>query len=438
MNTSTRELREAAGEYLVRNGLLADVVPAAEGPILARAEGSLIWDTEGREYLDFNSGQMCAALGHNHPEVTRAIRDGLGRLTHASSVYYNAPQIELARRLAGTLDRPLKRALFIQSGADSNEAAMLFARRATGRSGIAAFHLSFHGYTDVTRAVSYCAAGPGYGPSIPDVYAIPTPYAYRSPFASEDPEWWRPLLGMGFEVLDRECPENLAGVIVEPLVSAGGVIEMPAGYLAALAAEVRGRGALLIFDEAQTGLGKLGAMYAYRQEGVVPDVITVSKHFGGGLAVSAMVTSDEIEERAIAGGLSFGHSHSSDPIACTAGSASLDVIEAEDVPAKARRISAGWQERVRALQQRFEIIGDVRGRGILQGIELVRDRRSKAPAKEEAQAVYRHALREGMIFSVRGQHGNVMRFVPPFGTTEAQLDRAIDILEGGLEAALRR
>ena len=434
---NTHELRDVAGAYLVRNGLLEDVVPASEGPILARAEGSLIWDTEGKEYLDFNSGQMCSALGHNHPAVTRAIQAGLGTLTHASSVYYNVPQIELARKLAGTLDAPLKRVLFIQSGADSNEAAMLFARRCTGRSGIAAFHLSFHGYTDVTRAVSYCAAGPGYGPSIPDVYAIPTPYPYRSPLANENPEWWRPVLDMGFELLDRECPGNLAGVIVEPLVSAGGVIEMPAGYLAALAEEVHARGALLIFDEAQTGLGKLGTMYGYQQEGVVPDIITVSKHFGGGLAVSAMVTSDEIEERAIAGGLSFGHSHSSDPIACTAGSASLDVIREEDVPGRARSISAYWQERVRTLQQRYEIIGDIRGRGILQGVELVKDRRDKAPAKEEAQAVYRHALREGMIFSVRGQHGNVMRFVPPFGTTEGQLDRAIDILQGGLEAALR-
>ena len=435
---NTRQLRDAAGAHLVRNGLLADIVPASEGPILARAEGSLIWDTEGKAYLDFNSGQMCAALGHNHPAVTRALQAGLTTLTHASSVYYNVPQIELAKKLVETLDPPLKRALFIQSGADSNEAAMLFARRATGRTGIAAFHLSFHGYTDVTRAVSYCAAGPGYGPSIPDVHAIPTPYAYRSPFANDgDPGWWRPLLDLSFELLDRECPGNLAGVVVEPLVSAGGVIEMPTGYLAALCEAVHARGALLIFDEAQTGLGKLGTMYAYQQEGVVPDVMTLSKHFGGGLAISAMVTSDEIEARAVAGGLSFGHSHSCDPIACTAGSASLDVIRDEDVAAKARAIGGYWQERVRALQQRYEIIGDVRGRGVLQGVELVEDRRDKTPAKEEAQAVYRYALREGMIFSVRGQHGNVLRFVPPFGTTEGQLDRALDILEGGLQAALR-
>lgn len=431
----TQQLRDAAGNYLFRNGLLSDVVPAAEGPILARGDGTVVWDTDGKAYLDFNSGQMCSALGHNHPRITQALEQGLRTLTHASSVYYNVPQIELAKKLAETVELPLKRTTFIQSGADSNEAAIMVARRHTGRSGIGAFHLSFHGYTDTTRAISYCAASPGYRPPVPDVHAIPTPYAYRSPLAEDNPDWWRPLLKLSFELLDKQCPNNLAAVIVEPLVSAGGIIEMPRGYLAALQEELHARGALLIFDEAQTGLGKLGTLYAYQQEGVVPDIMTLSKHFGGGLAVSAMVTSDQIEERATAGGMSFGHSHSSDPIACTAGLASLEIILDEDIPAKARKIEAYWRERMGALQQRYEVIGDLRGRGCLQGVELVRDRRTKTPATEEAKEVYRYGLREGLIFSVRGQHGNVMRFVPPFCTKEGQLDRAVEILEGGIKAA---
>ena len=425
-------LRAAGARHLIQSELLSDVVPAIDGPVFVRADGAEIFDADDRAYLDFNSGQMCSALGHNHPRVTEAVRAGLGTLTHASSVYFNAPQLRLAARLAETFDAPLSRSLFIQSGADSNEAALLFARRATGRTGIGALHLSFHGYTDVTRAISFAAATPGNGPAIPEVFAVPAPYAYRSPVPAEDEGWWRPLLAIAFDLLDRECPDNLAAVIAEPLISAGGVIEMPPGYLKALKAGLEERGALLILDEAQTGLGKLGSMYAYQEHGVVPDIMTLSKHFGGGLPISAMVTTDAVAERALAGGLTFGHSHSSDPIACTAGLASLDVIEEEDVPAKARAIGARWRERMEELQQRFPMIGDVRGRGCLQGVELVRDRATKEPAREEAQEVYRDCLADGLLFSARGRHGNVLRFVPPFCTSGEQIDRAAGILERAL------
>ena len=425
-------LRAAGARHLIQGELLSDVVPAADGPVFVRADGAEIVDSEGKAYLDFNSGQMCSALGHNNPRVTEAVRAGLGTLTHASSVYFNAPQLRLAARLAETFDAPLSRSLFIQSGADSNEAALLFARRATGRSGIGALHLSFHGYTDVTRAMSFAAAGGGHGPPIPDLHAIPAPYAYRSPVGTEGADWWQPLLTVAFDLLDRECADNLAAVIAEPLISAGGVIEMPPGYLKALKAELEARGALLILDEAQTGLGKLGTLYAYQQHGVVPDIMTLSKHFGGGLPISAMVTTDAIAAQALEGGLTFGHSHSSDPIACTAGLASLEEILAEDLPAQARRIGARWRERMDALQQRFAMIGDVRGKGCLQGVELVRDRATREPASDEAQAIYRACLADGLLFSVRGQHRNVLRFVPPFCTGDAQIDRAAAILAHAL------
>ena len=425
-------LRAAGARHLIQGELLSDVVPAADGPVFVRAAGTEIFDSEDRAYLDFNSGQMCSALGHNNPRVSAAVREGLGTLTHASSVYFNAPQLRLAARLAKTFDAPLSRSLFIQSGADSNEAALLFARRATGRSGIGALHLSFHGYTDVTRAMSFAAAAGGHGPPIPDLHAIPAPYAYRSPVDAEGDDWWVPLLAISFDLLDRECPDNLAAVIAEPLISAGGVIELPPGYLKALKAGLEARGALLILDEAQTGLGKLGTLYAYSQHGVVPDIMTLSKHFGGGLPISAMVTTDAIADRALDGGLTFGHSHSSDPIGCTAGLASLEEILAEDLPARARAIGGRWRERMESLQQRFALIGDVRGRGCLQGVELVRDRATREPASREAQDIYRACLADGLLFSVRGQHRNVLRFVPPFCTSDEQIDRAAAILERAL------
>ena len=147
--------------------------------------------------------------------------------------------------------------------------------------------------------MSFAAAAGGHGPPIPDLHAIPAPYAYRSPVGADGDDWWAPLLSIAFDLLDRECPNNLAAVIAEPLISAGGVIEMPAGYLKALKGGLAARGALLILDEAQTGLGKLGTLYAYQQHGVVPDIMTLSKHFGGGLPISAMVTTDDIAARAL-------------------------------------------------------------------------------------------------------------------------------------------
>ena len=425
-----------AKEFLVPTSLLSDIVPPSEGPVISRAEGSISYDTEGNSYLDFNSGQMCSTLGHNNPRIQQVIEAQSKVLTHASTVYYNVPQVELAARLASVNDPLLRKSVFGESGSDSNELAVLLARRATGRMGIGALTQSFHGLSDATRAISYSAAGPGYGPPMPDVFAIPTPYCYRCPYQGDGKGCCMAPLHFGMETLDRQCGGGPAAVIVEPIVSAGGVIELPAQYLQGLRKELSKRGALLIYDEAQTGLGKLGQMFAYQVYGVQPDVLTVSKHLGGGLAVSAAITTDEVTSRATRNGLSIGHSHSSDPLACKAGTASIDEIVEKELPKRALEIGGYWQANLRALQQRYEIIGDIRGRGLLQGIELVRDRSSKEPATEIAADIYRHCLANGLMFSVRGKFKNVLRFVPPFTTTNAQLDQATEILEAGMHKAI--
>jgi 2,2-dialkylglycine decarboxylase (pyruvate) len=243
-------------------------------------------------------------------------------------------------------------------------------------------------------------------------------------------------LHFGMETLDRQSLGMPAAVIVEPIVSAGGVIELPVEYLKRLKQELEKRGALLIFDEAQTGLGKLGTMFAYQAYGVQPDVLTISKHLGGGLAISAAITTDDVTTRATRNGFSCGHSHSSDPLACKVGTASIDEILDNKLTEQAIAIGERWQSNMRWLQQRYEVIGDIRGRGLLQGIELVRNRRTKEPAIELAASTYRQCLANGLMFSVRGKHKNVLRFVPPFTTTDAQLDRATEILDAGLRKSL--
>ena len=211
------------------------------------------------------------------------------------------------------------------------------------------------------------------------------------------------------------------------------MVEPPKGWLAELQQRCHARGMLLILDEEQTGLGKTGTMFACESEGVVPDIITLAKHFGGGICVSSVTTSAEIEERVAQSDFIVTHSHSNDPLACAAGTASLDVIEQEDVPGKARRLGAYLQSKLEGLAARFEIIGDVRGRGLLQGVELVRDRATKEPATSEGRAIADRCLDNGLIFSLR-REGAVLRFVPPATTTEAQIDHAIEIIGEALEA----
>jgi 2,2-dialkylglycine decarboxylase (pyruvate) len=407
------------------------------GPVFVRGAGSEVEDVNGKRYLDFNSGQMCAALGHNHPTVVAAIKTACDTLIHAHSSYFNDKEVELAERLAGIMPAPLEKSLFLQSGADANEAAVAIARKYTGGFEVASPHVSFHGMSDSTRALTFAGWHAGHGPLAPGTMAMLAPYCYRCPLRQTFPECEHACLDASFELIDAQTTSRPAAVITEPLFSAGGVIEPPPGWLAALKRRCEARGMLLILDEEQTGLGKLGTMFAFESENVVPDLVTLAKHFGGGVCVSSVTTSAEIESKVVKSEFVVTHSHSNDPLACAAGTASLDVIRDEDIPGKARRIGEYLKSRLQALAQRFDLVGDVRGRGLLHGVELVRSRRTKEPATSEGNAIAEHCLAEGLIFS-RRRGGSVLRFVPPASTTEAQIDRAIDIVAEGLERVSTR
>ena len=403
------------------------------GPIFVRGFGSEVEDINGKKYLDFNSGQMCAALGHNHPTITAAIKQACDTLIHAHSSHYNVPEIELAERLGKLMPEPLKKSMFLQSGADANEAAINIARKFTRGFEVASPHVGFHGMSDTTRALTFAGWHAGYGPLAPGTMAMVAPYCYRCPLRQTFPDCEYACLDTSFELIDAQTTSRPAAVITEPLFSAGGVIEPPSGWLAELKQRCEARGMLLILDEEQTGLGKLGDMFAFEAEGVVPDIVTLAKHFGGGVCISAVITSAEIEERVTADEFIVTHSHSNDPLACAAGIASLDVVEQDRVPEKARKLGGYLKAKLQGLAERFELIGDVRGRGLLQGIELVHSRETKEPATDAGPRIAAHALREGLIFSVR-REGSVLRFVPPATTTEAQIDHAMEILTDALEA----
>ncbi len=424
-----QELLGYAREYSFRSRMDK---ASFSGPIFVWGRGTVIRDINGKEYLDFNSGQMCSALGHNHPKIVEALKDSGENLIHSHMSMYNDKEILLAKKMADIVPRPLKKSMFGASGSDSNEMAISIAKRYTGRYEVASPNASFHGMSESARAVTFSGWRSGYGPYAPGNYAFMAPYRYRCRICADKPECTMGCIETAFEVLDVQVDQGLAGIITEPLFSAGGVIEPPPGWLKRLREECDKRGILLIFDEAQTGLAKLGTMWAFEQEGVMPDILTVSKHLGGGIAVSATVTTEEIEDKVAQTGFITGHSHTNDPLTSNAGIASIDIILEENLTDRAQKLGAYWKGHLEQLQKDHEIIGDIRGRGLIQGIEFVKDRKTKEPAFEEGQEIGRRSIEDGLIFSVR-RGGSVIRFVPPFSTTPEQMDTAAEILDNAIK-----
>ena len=405
------------------------------GPIFEKGKDSVVWDVNGKEFIDFNSGQMCSALGHNHPKIIEAIRESCETLIHASSMYFNTKEIELATQLADILPPTLSKSTFLISGSDANEAAMSMAKVYTGKFEIASPTSSFHGLSNSARAVTFAGWHAGYGPLIPGAYAMLTPYRYRCAFCQHAKDCTLDCLNTSFDLLDSQSIGSLAAVITEPLFSAGGVIPAPTVWLRALKTKCKERDMLLIFDEAQTGLGKLGTMFAFEQHQVLPDILTISKHFGGGMSVSAAITSETVEETVVERGFVCGHSHCNDPLGCAAGIASIDILVDGNLPQQAAEKGDYFQNILRGISQKYDVIGDVRGKGLIHGIEFVEDRRTKTPAKDFGNEVHKLLLQSGLISSAR-RGGSVVRFVPPFTTTKDQFDRAGDILDRSIKTVL--
>ena len=330
--------------------------------------------------------------------------------------------------------------LLLSTGAESNEAALKMAKLYTGKYEVVSFNASWHGMTSGAASATYSAGRRGYGPPIPGNLSLPTPNAYRSPFRHPDGSYdWRAELDYGFDAIDRQSAGSLAACMVEPILSSGGIIDPPVGYLGALKDKCAEREMLLIIDEAQTGLGRTGIMYAFERDGTVPDIVTLSKTLGAGLPVAAVVTSEEIEQRCHERGFLFYTTHVSDPLAAVVGSTVLRVIARDELVARADRLGKRLHEKLLGLQERHQVIGDVRGRGLLQGIELVTDRATKEPADKLGRAVTDACLERGLhmnIVQLPGM-GGVFRIAPPLTVSEAELDAGLDILDTALTEATR-
>ncbi|NVN49846.1 aspartate aminotransferase family protein [Mycolicibacterium hippocampi] len=409
--------------------------------IITRAKGSYVYDQDGAAILDFTSGQMSSVLGHSHLDIVTTVSTAISTLDHLYSGMLSVPVVELAKALCATLPAPLTRMLLLSTGAESNEAAIKMAKLYTGKYEIVSFDRSWHGMTSGAASATFSAGRRGYGPPMPGNLTLPTPNAYRSPFRHTDGSYdWKSELDYGFAAVDAQSSGSLAACLVEPILSSGGIIEPPPGYLSRLKELCAERDMLLIVDEAQTGVGRTGQMYGFEREGIVPDLLTLSKTLGAGLPVAVVLTSDEIESVCHERGFLFFTTHVSDPLAAAVALTVLTVVERDGLVARAETLGRTLAERLGKMRDRYEQVGDVRGRGLLQGIELVSDKASKAPAETLGAEVTVACLERGLhmnIVQLPGM-GGIFRIAPPLTVTDAELDSGLGILDDALAAVLER
>ena len=364
------------------------------------------------------------------------MRSSLDEVVHLNSWMLSEPVLALGERLVGIFPAPLDRVLLLNTGTEANEVALKIAKMHTGRWEVVGLTRSFHGLLSGIASVNFSMAHSGYGPVLPGSYAIPAPYAYRCPVRHCDGACDCTCLEVGFELVDQQSIGSLCALVAEPVLSAGGIIVPPDGYFRRVRELLDERGMLLVMDEAQTGFGRLGTMFGFEHDGVVPDFVAVSKTLGGGLPLAATITSSAIEQDCYEKGFLHVTSHVSDPLPAAAGMAVLDVIAEEDLVERAAARGEYMLARLGELQARHESIGDVRGRGLLVGLELVEDRESRRPADALGAAVTRECYERGLSMNiVRSQaHANCFRIAPPLTVSEEEIDLAVEIMDAALHA----
>jgi 2,2-dialkylglycine decarboxylase (pyruvate) len=392
-----------------------------------RAAGSFLYDEAGRRVLDFTSGQMSAILGHAHPEIAEVLARASRTLDHLFSSMLSAPVVDLAEALAGHVPG-LPKVMLLSTGGEANEAAIKIAKLVSGGWEIVGFTQSWHGMTGGAAAATYKAGRRGYGPAAAGSFAIPAPLSFRPRFAGVD---WRAELDDSFALIDRQSTGNLAAFIAEPILSSGGIIELPEGYLGALKRKCAERGMMLILDEAQTGLGRTGLMFAFERAGVTPDILVLSKTLGAGLPLSAVMTSEAISDACDARDFLFYTTHANDPLPAAVGLKVLEIVVRDGLAARAAAMGARLEAGLRGLKERCEWIGDVRGRGLLRGIEFVDEAGGRGrTAAELSDAVTDRALDLGLSANIvrAGSSGGVMRIAPPLTVAEDEIDLGVALL----------
>jgi len=419
----TMNTKELYDEYMI-TGMVAGFEPV----VVARAKGCTFTGDDGREYLDCFSGISVVNAGHGHPKVVEAARRQLEELIHCCTyVYYNPRAGELVERLAAVTPGALKKTFLGNSGAEAVEGAMRLAKQHTGRKEVVALTHSFHGRTVGTLSITgNRGRKKGSGPYLSGVAFAPAPYCYRCPLKLEYPSCDVACAHAMKEVIQTQTAGDVAAFIAEPVMGEGGIIVPPPEYFQIAAGIVRDDGALFIADEVQSGFGRTGKLFAIEHYGVEPDIMCMAKGIADGFPLSGFIAREDIADAFTPGDhlSTFG----GNPVSCAAAIANIGVMMDEKLPEKSAARGEQILARLNSFKQRCKLVGDVRGKGLMIGIELVKDA-DKTPASKEAKAVQGICREAGVLVGVGGTLGNVVRLQPPLVITEEQADRATGAVE---------
>ncbi len=400
--------------------------------VIAEGHGGTITDVDGNTFIDFTGGVGCLNVGHSHPRVVEAAQEQLSRFSHTDfTIVPYEVYVELAERLIALtpISAPAK-AAFFNAGAEAIENAIKFARSYTKRQAVIAFEGGFHGRTLLALSLTskthpYKA---GLGPFSSEVYRVPYPNGYRGPSAEEA------LAALERAFLTEVAPENVAAIVIEPVLGEGGFVVAPPEFLAGIRRLCDEHGIVLVVDEVQTGYGRTGRMWGIEHSGVEPDLMTVAKSIAAGLPLSGVIGRAEIMDAPADSAI--GGTYVGNPVAQAAALAVLDVFDDEGLVERAAEIGETIRSRMLSWQERYTAIGDVRGLGMMLAIELVGDRETKEPAPELATAVVEAAAERGLLLLKSGIYSNCIRVLAPLVLTEGELDEALAAWEEALSSVL--
>jgi 4-aminobutyrate aminotransferase-like enzyme len=399
--------------------------------VLEKGKGVDVWDVEGKKYLDFESGQMAMVAGHSHPAVIKRIREQIELLMQNSIRVLNIPRVLLAKKLSEIVPDPLAKSFFLSTGSESVEAAIRLAKKCTGRFEVVALLRGYHGRTAGSQSYTSIIRGAriGYEPLLPGTAFIPAPYCYRCAF-NETLPCNLSCLSYAEDVIDRTTSGRPAAMLIEMMQGVGGTIVPPAEWVRRLRQICNEREMLLIIDESLTGLGRTGKWFGFEYFNIVPDILTTSKALGQGVPVAAVITTDDIDETAVANGFDQGATHMGDSFQCAVALANIEVIEREQLLEKSIRMGTLLKKGLEELQTKFEVIGDVRGKGLFMGMEIIESRANKRPDPDRTLKLVTKCEDRGLLL------GGGIPICPPLVITEEQVGFAIDILEDVLYVIL--
>jgi 4-aminobutyrate aminotransferase/(S)-3-amino-2-methylpropionate transaminase len=406
-------------------------------PVFAeQGDGAMVMDVDGNTYIDFAGGIGVLNIGYSHPEVVAEVKKQSDKFFHTCfNVLYYEQYVNLAKVLCEITPGDFaKMAMFVNSGAEAVENAVKVARKYTGKTDIITFDGAFHGRTLMTMSLT-SKVKPyklGFGPFAPGIHRMPYPYCYRCPYGLDRSSCNLHCANELKEMFIKEVdPSDIAAVIIEPVQGEGGFVVAPNEYITALRKICDDNGIVLIADEVQTGFCRTGKMFACEHWDVVPDLITVAKSLGGGLPLAGIVGKKEIVDSPQVGGI--GGTFGGNPVACAGALKIIEVMQRDNLADRSNAIGDKVRNRLNAMKEKYQLIGDVRGKGSMLAIELVKDRTTKAPAKDETSQIMKECYTNGLIILNAGMLGNVIRMLMPLVITDEQLDAALDILEDAVK-----